>query len=111
MTAVSHSPLVAEDLIAAKSSLQGELRWEFCAPITVLWPERRGDGLLLLQLPPLLAAELPVEAAAMLMAAPLPVLFPDPFVGYGGKYPPGEGSPSGPKPGLRLNTRSGGLHL
>lgn len=116
------SPLVAEDLIAAKSSLQGELRWEFCAPITVLWPERRGDGLLLLPLqlplgpPPLMAeAKLPAALPSPLVLPTAEiataVLFPDPFVGYCGKYPPGEGSPSGPKPGLRLRTRSGGLHL
>ena len=120
----SPAALVAWDdrIAAAKSSLQGELRWEFCAPITVLWPERRGDGLLLLQLPlgpPLMAvAKLPALPNPPLLAAnpetptvDTTVLFPDPFVGYCGKYPPGEGSPSGPKPGLRLNTRSGGLHL
>ena len=95
------SPLVAEVLIAAaKSSLQGELRWEFCAPISVT-----GDGLLLLQLllgPPKLVAW-PDDAEAA-----CDPLFPEPLCG---KYPPGEGSPSGPSPGLKLSTKAGGLHL
>ena len=44
-----------------------------------------------------------------LLPAPLSPLFPDPFVGMCGKYPPGEGRPSGPSPGLRLRTNAGGL--
>ena len=34
---------------------------------------------------------------------------PDPDPAACGKYPPGEGSPSGPNPGLKLRTRAGGL--
>ena len=139
----------AEDRIAAaKSSLQGELRWEFCAAPIML----TGDGLLLLQLPlppwpapapctmdpwcpavvappadqeppdeplePGRAPPAPMEPpmpmglpALPLLPAPPPLspLFPDPFVGMCGKYPPGEGRPSGPSPGLRLRTNAGGL--
>ena len=140
----------AEDRIAAaKSSLQGELRWEFCAAPIML----TGDGLLLLQLPlppwppapapctmdpwcpavvappadqeppdeplePGRAPPAPMEPpmpmglpALPLLPAPAPLspLFPDPFVGMCGKYPPGEGRPSGPSPGLRLRTNAGGL--
>ena len=43
--------------------------------------------------------------------APEPVTLPEPDPTVCGKYPPGEGSPSGPKPGLRLRTKAGGLHL
>ena len=118
----SPAALVAWDdrIAAAKSSLQGELRWEFCAiPIMVT-----GDGLLLLpplQLPMMLPCapdaapptELPPPAAVAppdeLGPPPLSPLFPDPFVWACGKYPPGEGRPSGPSPGLRLKTNAGGL--
>ena len=106
-TEIQLIPLVAAvDLIAAaKSSLQGELRWEFCAPI------RTGDGLLLLQLLPLACPpKLTAAMELLLELLLLDPLFPEPFVGCG-KYPPGEGSPSGPRPGLRLRTRPGGLHL
>ena len=95
MTANLCSPLVAEDLIAAKSSLQGELLWEFCAP----WD---GLSMQLVVAGPKLTA---VTAGDTLMLFMLDM----PFVECG-KYPPGEGSPSGPKPGLRLSTRAGGLH-
>ena len=119
----SPAALVAWDdrIAAAKSSLQGELRWEFCAPIMVT-----GDGLLLLrplQLPMMLPCAPPCDAApptelpAMVAPpppapdelGPLSPLFPDPFVWPCGKYPPGEGRPSGPSPGLRLRTNAGGL--
>ena len=50
--------------------------------------------------------ELPAPPPA---APPFSPLFPEPFVGTCGKYPPGEGSPSGPSPGLRLRTNAGGL--
>lgn len=42
--------------------------------------------------------------------APDPVTPPDPDPAVCGKYPPGEGRPSGPKPGLKLRTKAGGLH-
>ena len=99
-------------MAAAKSSLQpGELLWEFCAACIM----ENGDGLLLVQLP---MPEIP-EAPKSDGLPPRPEFPPPPFAGplpvcwlfACGKYPPGEGRPSGPRPGLRLSTRAGGLHL
>ena len=91
-------------MAAAKSSLHGELRWEF-------WVPTSEDGLLMLQLPLKLLAAGP-KLMVTELAALIPVLFPAPFeFPFPGKYPPGEGRPSGPKPGLRLRRRVGGLHL
>ena len=109
-----YSPLVAAvDRMAAKSSLQGELRWEFCVPITA----PSGDGLLQLLFwipaPKLMAAAAAVFTATALFMEFDPVMLPpgpDPLVECG-KYPPGEGRPSGPRPGLRLRSNVGGLHL
>ena len=113
-----YSPLVAAvDRMAAKSSLQGELRWEFCVPITV----PSGDGLLQLPLTFWIPAPAKLMAAAAALFTATAALFmeldpvmlppgPDPLVECG-KYPPGEGRPSGPRPGLRLRSNVGGLHL
>lgn len=111
------SLVAAVDRMAAKSSLQGELRWEFCVPITV----PSGDGLLQLPLTFWIPAPAKLMAAAAAVFTATAALFmeldpvmlppgPDPLVECG-KYPPGEGRPSGPRPGLRLRSNVGGLHL
>ena len=91
----NRSPDVTFDLMAtARNSLHGELGWG------LEWEPLISSGGVR-QLPSVreLADPLPSEPANP----------PDPDPAVCGKYPPGEGSPSGPKPGLKLRTRAGGL--
>ena len=87
------------DLIAtAKNSLQGELRWEL---EWAAWAALIMSGGVR-QLP---SVRDPPDTLPTAPGNP-----PDPDPAACGKYPPGEGSPSGPNPGLKLSTKAGGLH-
>ncbi len=80
------------DLIAIRTSLHGELLWDMGEPF------KRGGEL-----------QTSEAAAVGAESVELVVVVVQDVAGWE-KYPPGEGKPSGPRPGLRLSTRVGGLH-